>query len=288
MYLERGPMTLGEHEEGQARLDGQVALVTGAGRGIGRAISLALSEVGASVAVCARAWDEVSWTAREVTERNGRAMAVKADVSSREEVEVMVGEVEERLGPVDLLVNNAARAGTVGPIAATDPDEWWQTLEVNLRGPLYCSRAVLPGMLARGRGRIVNVSSGAGFAAWPMVSAYAVSKAALFRLSENLAAETRGQGVHVFAIDPGLVRTAMSEGALSCGNPTVEQTFQNWFASGADVPPERAARLVAYLASGKADVLSGRYISVNADVRQMVANVSDIDERDLYVLRQRE
>jgi NAD(P)-dependent dehydrogenase (short-subunit alcohol dehydrogenase family) len=283
-------MVLEEHEEPLVHLDldGQVALVTGAGRGIGRAIALVLSEAGASVAVCARSRDEVKRTAGDVTEHHGRAMAVQADVSSRQEVEQMVREVQDTLGPIDLLVNNAARAGTVGPIATTDPDEWWQTLEVNLRGPLYCSHAVLPGMLARRRGRIVNVSSGAGFAAWPMVSSYAVSKAALFRLSENLAVETRGQGVHVFAIDPGLVRTAMSEGAMSCGDPSVEQAFQSWFASGADGPPERAARLVAYLASGSADVLSGRYVSVDADVQQMVANAGDIAERDLYVLRQRE
>ncbi len=84
----------------------------------------------------------------------------------------MVAAVEEAIGPVDLLVSNAGPFGPVGPLAATDPDEWWQALEVNLRGPLYCTRAVLPGMLARGRGRIVNVSSGVGFAAIPMLSAY--------------------------------------------------------------------------------------------------------------------
>jgi 3-oxoacyl-[acyl-carrier protein] reductase len=132
----------------------------------------------------------------------------------RQEVEGMVAAVEEAIGPVDLLVNNAGQFGPVGPLAATDPDDWWQVLEVNLRGPLYCARAVLPGMLARGHGRIVNVSSGAGFAAIPMLSAYVMSKTALYRLSENLAAETRGHGVMVFAIDPGLVRTAMSESAL--------------------------------------------------------------------------
>jgi NAD(P)-dependent dehydrogenase (short-subunit alcohol dehydrogenase family) len=106
----------------------------------------------------------------------------------------MIAKVEAAAGPVDVLVSNAAQAGPIGPVAATDPDQWWRTLEVNLRGPLYCARAALPGMLTRRRGRIVNVSSGAGFAAWPMLSAYVVSKAALFRLSENLAAETRGHG----------------------------------------------------------------------------------------------
>jgi NAD(P)-dependent dehydrogenase (short-subunit alcohol dehydrogenase family) len=271
-----------------ARLDGQVALVTGAGRGIGRTLALALSEAGAAVAVCARSQDEVAGVAGEIMDRNGRVLAVRCDLTHRQQVEEMTAEVEAVIGPVDLLVNNAGLAGPAGPIAATDPDEWWLTLEVNLRGPLYCARAVLPGMLARGRGRIVNVSSGAGFAAWPMLSAYVVSKAALYRFSENLAAETRGHGVTVFAISPGLVRTAMSESGVSCGEPSIEQFFRDAFATHADVPAERAAALVVYLASGAADVLSGRYIDVTDDVAQMVAQVAQIEERDLYVLRNRE
>jgi 3-oxoacyl-[acyl-carrier protein] reductase len=115
-----------------------------------------------------------------------------------------------------------------------------------------------------------------------------VSKAGLTRLSENLAVETRQYGVQVFAISPGLVRTAMSEGALSAGERSVKENFGAAFASGADVPPEKAARLVVHLASGQADALTGRFVHVNADVRQMVVNSSDIEERDLYVLRQRE
>ena len=200
----------------------------------------------------------------------------------------MVAAVEETIGPVTLLVNNAGQFGPVGPLAAIDPDNWWQALEVNVRGPLYCARAVLPGMLARGHGRIVNVSSGVGFAAIPMLSAYVVSKTALYRLSENLAAETRGHGVSVFAIDPGLVRTAISESALSCGEPSIEQWFIDAFAHQEDVSTAAAATLVVQLASGAADVLSGRNIDVSDDVAQMVARAADIEKRDLYVLRERE
>ncbi|MGE5135166.1 MAG: SDR family NAD(P)-dependent oxidoreductase [Gemmatimonadota bacterium] len=268
-------------------LDGQVALVTGAGRGIGRAIALALSQAGAAVAVCARSMDELTGVTREIAHRRGHAAAVRCDVLRRHEVEDMVARVEAALGPVDLLVNNAGRFGPIGPIAAVDPDDWWQALEVNLRGPLYCARAVLPGMLARGHGRIVNVSTTAGFAATPMLSAYAVSKAALYRLSENLAAETRGHGVAVFTIIPGLVRTAMSESALSCGEPSVAQWFKGAFASQEDVSAESAATLVTYLASGAADILSGRYIAATDDVVQMVARADEIAEHDLYVLRER-
>ena len=271
-----------------SRLDGQVALVTGAGRGIGRAIALALGDAGAAVAVCTRSGDHVTGVAAEISDRRGHALAIRCDVTGRQQVQSMVAAVQKALGPVDLLVNNAGQFGPVGPLAATDPDDWWQALEVNLRGPLYCTRAVLPGMLARGHGRIVNVSSGAGFAAIPMLSAYAVSKTALYRLSENLAAETRGHGVMVFAVDPGLVRTAISESALSCGEPSIEQWFTAAFASRQDVSPESAATLVAYLASGAADVLSGRNIDVSDDVAQMVARAAEIREHDLYVLRERQ
>lgn len=280
-------MALWEHLP-LVRLEGQVALVTGAGRGIGRAIALALGDAGAAVAVCARTEGAVTGVAGEIADRGGHALAMRCDVTNRQEVESMAAQIEGAIGPIDLLVNNAGRFGPVGPFAATEPDEWWQALEVNLRGPLYCARAVLPGMLTRGHGRIVNVSSGVGFAAIPMLSAYVVSKTALYRLSENLAAETRGQGVMVFAIDPGLVRTAISESALSCGEPSIQQWFTDAFASQEDVSAESAAALVAYLASGAADVLSGRNIDVSDDVAQMVARAKEIEEHDLYVLRERE
>jgi NAD(P)-dependent dehydrogenase (short-subunit alcohol dehydrogenase family) len=288
----------GDHDNEPVRLDGQVVLVTGAGRGIGRAIALGLSGAGASVAVCARSQDEVARTTADIAERNGHALAVRADVSDRHNVEHMVALVQAEMGPVDLLVNNAGRSGRYQALAASDPDDWWRTMEVNVRGPLYCSCAVLPGMLARGHGRIVNVSSHAGFAAWPMMSDYAVSKLALLRLTENLAAETKGQGVHVFAVVPGVVRTAMTEDALTCGEPSIEQFFQWAFDSGLDAPAGATAELVAYLASGAADALSGRYVSAakglaglpgdHADVHDMVAAAADIQERDLYVVRQRE
>lgn len=276
----------GEHQP-SVRLDGQVALVTGASRGIGRTIALALTQAGAAVAVCARSEEAVADVARQIAALNGRALAVRCDVLHRTEVEDMIARVEAAIGPVDLLVNNAGQFGPTGPLAGTDSDVWWQTLEINLRGPLYCARAVLPGMLSRGHGRMVNVSSSSGFAAVPMLSAYAVSKAALYRFSENLAAETRAHGVMVFTIIPGLVRTAMSESALSCGEPAIEQWFRHAFVNQEDVSAESAGKLVVYLASGAADVLSGRYISANDDVAQMVARAAEIQEHDLYVLRGR-
>ena len=120
-----------------------------------------------------------------------------------------------------------------------------------------------------------------------MLSAYSVSKAALYRLTENLAAETRGHGLTVFTVIPGLVRTAMSESALSCGEPSIEQWFKGAFAKQENVSAESAASLVVYIASGDADVLSGRYIFATDDVPRMLAGAKQIQEQDLYVLRGR-
>ena len=216
----------------------------------------------------------------------GSALAARCDVLHRDEVHDLVARVETAVGPVDLLVNNAGQFGPVRAIATLDPDEWWQALEVNLRGPLNCTRAVLPDMLRRGHGRIINVSSSSGLAAVPMLSAYSVSKAALCRLSENLAAETRGHRVSVFTIIPGLVRTAMSESALSCGEPSIER-FKGAFAQQENFSAEPAASLVVYLATGATDVLSGRYIFATDDEPQMVSRANDIQEQGLYVLRGR-
>lgn len=274
-------------EQPRISLAGQVALVTGAGRGIGQAIALALADAGAAVAVCARSADAVTRVADEIADRNGKALAMRCDVACRQAVEDTVAAVEEALGPLDLLVSNAGQFGPVGPLAASDPDDWWHVLEINLRGPLYCARAVLPGMLARGHGRIINVSASPGLAAIPMLSAYVVSKTALYRLTENLAAETRGHGVMVFAVTPGLVRTAISEAALSCGEPGIAQWFKDAFANEADVSAEVPAALVVQLASGAADVLSGRNIPASDDVAQLVARKAEIEEEDLYVLRER-
>src|SRR5262245_52379516 len=132
------------------KLTGQVAIVTGGGRGIGKAIALGLAKAGCSVAVVARAHDQLAETVKQVTQPGSRAISVTADDSDPDAVQKMVLEVEETLGSVDLLVNNAGLAGPIGPTWETAPDDWWRCLEVNLRGPMLCSRAVLPGMITRG------------------------------------------------------------------------------------------------------------------------------------------
>jgi NAD(P)-dependent dehydrogenase (short-subunit alcohol dehydrogenase family) len=249
-------------------LEGQVALVTGGGRGIGRRIALELGAAGARVAVVARTREEVEATARETG-----GLALQADVSDRASVERMVAETERELGPLDLLVANAG-VGSQGGVTWEMPvEDWWRVFEINVLGVHLCCRAVIPGMLDRGRGRIVIMGSGAAYLPGSRRTAYPASKAAVWRYGETLAAELGGR-VPVFVISPGLVRTAMTEDDFPDDAP--------W------TPPELAPRLVRGLASGRADALSGRYIHAeHDDVDDLVARADEIARDDLNAIRLR-
>src|SRR5262249_46497331 len=173
---------------------------------------LARARHGAAVAIPARSVGELNSTLAELRTIHNRAIAVRADVTDRASVDDIVAQTEARLGSIDFLVNNAGSAGVIGPIWETDPDDWWREVEVNLRGPLLCARAVLSGMIAQRRGRIVNMASGVGLTPFPYTSAYACSKVALIRLTDSLQEATREHGIMIFATSPGRVRTAMVAG----------------------------------------------------------------------------
>ena len=259
--------------------DAMVALVTGGGRGIGRGIGLGLAKQGWEVAVTARSADQLSET---VQLAEGRVIAVPADVSNRTSVKALVRSVEFMLGPVSLLVNNAGTAGPLGPFWESNSEDWWRCQEMNLRGPMLCCRELLPGMIARQAGRIINVVSGAGCRAYPDMSAYVVSKTALVRLSEQLALELKPHGVSVFPIMPGLVRTVMSEEARH-HLPFVQKLFDD----GLEVTPDVVAKLVLTLASGAADSLSGRLFSVADNVEEIVSRAAEVHANELHLLRVR-
>ena len=254
--------------EVDSELHGQVALVTGGGRGIGRNIALELAAAGATVAVAARSADQINETADEIG-----GLAIECDVSDRDAVERMVAEVESAYGRLDLLVSNAGISVSEDAAWELEPADWWRVFEVNILGVYLCCRAVIPGMLARGGGRIVNVASGAAYLPGSSSTSYSASKAAVHRFSETLALQLEPHGIPVFSISPGLVRTEMT--ARFPENAP-------W------TPPELAPRLVRALASGRLDGLAGRYLHAeHDDVDDLAARVDEIRAEDLNAIRLR-
>jgi NAD(P)-dependent dehydrogenase (short-subunit alcohol dehydrogenase family) len=278
-----------------ADLRGQVALVTGGGRGLGRVFAQTLAAAGAAVAVAARSADELAGTVALIDEAGGHALAVPLDVTDRRAVEHAVGRIVDRQGPVALLVNNAGVCGPIAPVWEVDPEDWWRAMEINLRGSFLCARAVLSGMIEHRRGRIINIASHAGVFRWPRVSAYAISKAALVKLTENLAVEVKKLGVAVFAVHPGIATIGLTEAALAATTAAPESSVgraMGWVRqqveAGHAVPPERSADLVLRLALGHADALSGRYLTVYDDLDALIAQATQIQQDDLYTLRLRD
>jgi NAD(P)-dependent dehydrogenase (short-subunit alcohol dehydrogenase family) len=270
-------------------LSGQTALVTGGSRGLGRAFAQALAKAGAAVAVAARSEGELAETVGLIEAEGGRALAITADVTDQAAVERMVETAEQQLGPIDLLVNNAGDAQPLGAIWEVDADRWWQTIDLNVRGPFLCSRAVLKGMVSRRSGRIINLSSTAANIQTPKQTAYGVSKAALANFSNSLAAETEEYGIVVLAYHPGPVRTALTELVVETVDIPEEQRAErrkNLRESG-DEPLNNAVPRFMLLAAGKADSLSGRHISIFDDLDDMLSRAEEIQKEDLYALRLR-
>jgi 3-oxoacyl-[acyl-carrier protein] reductase len=249
-------------------LEGQVALVTGGGRGIGADVARELADAGMRVAVSSRTAEQVESVAEEIG-----GIGVVADVSDREAVEQMVARVESELGPIDLLVANAGIAGWEEAAWEVEPEKWWHVFEVNVLGVYLCCRAVTPGMLERGSGRIVITASGAAYLPGSTSTAYSASKAAVNRFAETLAAQLRGR-VPVFPISPGLVRTEMTGDRFPDDAP--------W------TPPECAPQLVRALASGRFDRLSGRYLHAEHDPpEELDQRIDEILDDDLNAIRLR-
>jgi NAD(P)-dependent dehydrogenase (short-subunit alcohol dehydrogenase family) len=272
-------------------LKGSVAVITGSGRGLGRVFAGAFAAAGAAVAVTGRSAAQVGETTQMIQDAGGRALPFVFDVADASGVERAVADIEASLGPVNVLVNNAGDGGPFAWSWEADPDLWWRTFEVNVRGVFLCSRAVVPKMIGRGGGRIINLASNAGVFRWPTASAYSASKAALIKLTENLAVELKGHHVHVFAFHPGIVDGGMTHAALasdaSAGSPAYRATkwVREQYESGNTIPPERAAQSILFLASGGGDALSGRYLTVFDDLAALAASAETIRRDDLLTLR---
>ena len=249
-------------------LTGQVALVTGASTGIGRALVDGLAARGMAVAGLARNEQRLTTAMAEVAQATGvQTLAVAADVTDRDAVDAAVARVAGELGRVDLLVNNAGLidADEV-PVWEADPDQWWDVVGSHVRGAQLLVRAVVPGMLARGHGRVVNVGSGMGVRANRDYSAYSVAKTGLMRLTEALDLALQGSGVHAFDVAPGVVDTPMTR------SMEMWRDFTDW------TPPERVVELIAAIAAGELDAWAGRFVRAGKDDLDALRTVAPTDD----------
>ncbi|MGY1689818.1 SDR family NAD(P)-dependent oxidoreductase [Geodermatophilus sp. SYSU D01105] len=229
--------------------------MTGAGTGIGRALVRGLAERGATVAGLARGAERLAAAMDEVAAATGaRTLAVAADVTDRAAVEDAVGRVREEAGPVDLLVNNAGLIDAAEePLWEADPDQWWDVVTSHIRGAFLLSRAVVPWMVLRNRGRVVNLASGMSVQPRPEYSAYSVAKTGLMRVTEALHDALEGTAVRAFDVAPGVVRTDMT------ARMPIHRDRTDW------TEPDRVVALVCAIAAGELDAWSGRFLRAGVD-----------------------
>jgi NAD(P)-dependent dehydrogenase (short-subunit alcohol dehydrogenase family) len=252
------------------------AIVTGAGRGFGKAIAMRLAREGFAVALTARSEAQLASVASEIVAAGGRALAIGADVTDRGAVTRVVDEAQRHLGPITLLVNNAGVPGPFGPLWSIDPEEWWASQAVHIRAPLLFLRAVLPAMTQQRSGRVIIVSAKASRLVAANLSAYCVGKIAQTRIVEEVAVEAKDFGISAFAIDPGFVFTELA--AQTMNSPDAQRWLPGMVArvrEKRDDPSAEAdlagcAQRCFDLASGRYDRLSGRYFEMTDDLDQIL------------------
>jgi NAD(P)-dependent dehydrogenase (short-subunit alcohol dehydrogenase family) len=257
--------------EASVLLSGQVAVITGGGRGIGRAIALKFASEGASIVVAARTKSEIEAVAKEIRDAGGRAAALPADVAEEKQCEHLISASEAQFGRVDILVNNAGEYGPVKPVEEISPAEWDRVIAVHLRGSYLLTRLVLPGMYARGSGAILNISSLSAKSAFAWGSPYAAAKAGMLGLTRVVAAEAARKGVRVNAICPGPVtETRMSKDlgktlAERMGVSAEDQLkgFLSTVLQGRGQTANEVADAALFLCSGQASAITGQSLNVD-------------------------
>jgi NAD(P)-dependent dehydrogenase (short-subunit alcohol dehydrogenase family) len=272
-------------------IDGATAIVTGASSGIGEELAKALAGAGAKVACCARRVGKLDATVEAIVSAGAKARAVPCDVTDPQQVQRLVATAREHFGPIDILFNNAGRFNAIGGLWECDPDDWWADVTCNLRGPMLTCHAVLPEMIQRNRGLIINMSGGGASSPLAGGSAYGSSKAALLRLTDTLAAElkTLGSDVLVLALGPGFVRTEMTQLQAE------RESARRWIpssaealAEGRDRPPTDCAQTMLELIRHARPEFAGRSFATGQDIAALADQANRLVEEDLLTLRKRQ
>ena len=274
------------------KLVGRRAIVTGASQGFGRAVAAAFLAEGASVMLCARNAQALDSTRQELAisaPPEGRVQAMTADVSRAEDLERLVAATAEAFGGLDILVANAGVYGPKGAIQDVDWDAWSDAITINLLGTVLACRAVLPGFLAQGQGKIILLSGGGATKPLPNLSAYAASKAAVVRFGETLSEEVRDKGIEVNAVAPGALNTRLLEEILQAGPEKVGQPFYDASVRQKEqggTPLERGADLCVFLASRESDGITGKLLSAVWDPWETLPDRREtLADSDIYTLR---
>jgi NAD(P)-dependent dehydrogenase (short-subunit alcohol dehydrogenase family) len=270
------------------RLDGRTALITGASQGLGLEIARAYLREGARIVICARSEDKLRAAHTELAAL-GEVHVHAADVASPDAAETLVAFAVDRLGGLDVLVNNAGVYGPKGAIDEIDWAEWAKAIEINLMGSVLPARFALPHLRRADHGKVVQLSGGGATSPMPFLSAYAASKAAVIRFVETLAGEVAGDQIDVNAIAPGALNTRMLDEVIEAGPEAVGEGFYAKAVQQRDsggTPLSRGAELAVYLGSRKSDGITGRLLSAVWDPwEDLEQHASALDGSDIYTLR---
>lgn len=241
-------------------LTGKVAVVTGASRGIGKAAAEELARCGAKVVLLARSRTDVEDNAKAISASGSEAMGIGCDVTAFSAVSAAIKEAHSQFGGIDIVINNAGVIDPIAHLAESEPGAWSLAVDVNIKGVYYVMRAALPGMIARGGGTIVNLSSGAANSALEGWSHYCATKAAVKKLTEVAHKELAGKGVRVVGLSPGTVATDMMATIKESGINPVSQL--DW---SSHIPAEWAAKAVAFLCGSQGGEFAGTDFSIKTD-----------------------
>ncbi|UCF29785.1 MAG: SDR family oxidoreductase [bacterium] len=243
------------------KLKNKVAIITGAGRGLGRASAIALAEEGASTVILSRTPSELADAASAIESKDGKVLMMRADVSDLDDVNEVVDETVSVFGRIDILMNNASILGPTKPVADVADEDWTETMDINVKGPYQFSRAVIPHMSRQGGGKIINVTSGLAEVVMPPFGAYSISKAALNHMTRIMAEELQSHGISVNGLDPGIMDTDMQRTIRALGPEVLGDALHRQFVSfkeeGHLKSPDEIARLAVFLASEESDSITG-------------------------------